>query len=36
MLEHELREAPAMRRERRSAYAAMRLPAELALPRAED
>jgi glucosamine-6-phosphate deaminase len=35
MLAHELREAPAMRRERRGALAAMRLPAELALPRAE-
>jgi DUF218 domain len=35
MLAHEFHEAPAMRRERRSALAAMRLPAELALPRAE-
>ena len=36
MLAHELREAPAMRRERRSALAAMRLPAELELPRGEE
>lgn len=36
MLAHELREAPAMRRERRRALAAVRLPAELTLPRAED
>jgi hypothetical protein len=36
MLAHELQEAPAMRRERRSAFAAMRLPAELELPRGEE
>ena len=35
MLAHELHEAPAMRRERRSAFGAMRLPAELELPRGE-
>jgi DUF218 domain-containing protein len=35
MLMHELHEAPAMRRERRGAFAAMRLPAELGLPTAE-
>jgi hypothetical protein len=35
MLMHELREAPGMRRERRGAFAAMRLPAEVALPPAE-
>jgi glucosamine-6-phosphate deaminase len=34
MLLHEVREAPHMRRERRAALAAMRLPAELALPSA--
>jgi glucosamine-6-phosphate deaminase len=36
MLAHEFREAPAMRRERRGALAAMRLPAELGLERGED
>jgi glucosamine-6-phosphate deaminase len=36
MLAHELQEAPAMRRARRSAFGAMRLPAELGLPPGED
>jgi glucosamine-6-phosphate deaminase len=35
MLAHELREAPVMRRTRRSALAAIRLPAELGLPRGD-
>ena len=36
LLWHELRSAPAMRRERRRALAEMRLPAELELPAAEE
>ncbi len=36
MLAHELHELPAMRRERRRAYAAMRLPGESGLPRGEE
>ena len=36
MLAHELRNLPAMRRERRQAMAEMRLPPEIALPPADE